>query len=232
MTQESSATSSRVEKVERKSGWTDRRLDWAVRAGVLLMRMLASTWRIRVVGYEGTKRAREAGEPLIFSLWHGELFPLLWQHRNEGARVLISEHRDGEIVARAALALGFGTVRGSTSRGGGRALLEMVRVLREGGEVAVTPDGPRGPARRYAPGVLVAAQRSRVPIVCVGLHVSRGWRLNSWDRFLIPRPFARITVAYSEPVHVEAESAREAAEQVPKFEALHEAVSARAASGA
>src|SRR5690606_15465438 len=95
MTQESSATSSRVEKVERKSGWTDRRLDWAVRAGVLLMRMLASTWRIRVVGYEGTKRAREAGEPLIFSLWHGELFPLLWQHRNEGARVLISEHRDG-----------------------------------------------------------------------------------------------------------------------------------------
>lgn len=216
----------------KKSGWSDRRLRWAVGTGIVVMKLLARTWRIRVVGYEGTRDARRKGEPLIFALWHGELFPLLWQHRDEGAKVLISEHRDGEIVARAALALGFGTVRGSTTRGGGRALLEMVRVLKEGGEIAVTPDGPKGPAHRYAPGVLVVAQRSGVPIVCVGLHASRGWRLNSWDRFLIPKPFARITVAYSAPTQVVASSAGEAVAQAEHFEQLHESVSARAALGA
>lgn len=227
------ADSSTPQAARRKprAGWSDRRLRWAVGAGMVVMRLLARTWRIRVVGDEGMQRARKAGEPLIFALWHGELFALLWQHRNEGAKVLISEHRDGEIVARAAHALGFGTVRGSTTRGGGRALLEMVRVLQAGGEIAVTPDGPKGPAHRYAPGVLIVAQRSGVPIVCVALHASRGWRLNSWDRFLIPKPFARITVAYSEPTIIDAGSAREAAEQVGRFEQLHEAVSSRAAAG-
>src|SRR5690606_17014476 len=166
------------------------------------------------------------------SLWHGELMPLLWQHRGEGVRVLISEHRDGEIVARVAESLGFGTtVRGSTSRGGGRALLELVRVLRAGSEIAVTPDGPRGPARKFAPGALIAAHRAGAPIVCVAVHASSGWNLRSWDSFLIPKPFARVTFAYTAPETVVAESVRDAAAAAPHFEDLH-AAAARAAHAA
>lgn len=208
----------------------ERRLRWLVRGGVAVIRVLAATWRIRVVDYGPIAAARREGRPLVFSLWHGELLPLLWQHRGEGVRVLISEHRDGELVARAAEALGYRTVRGSTSRGGGRALLELVRVLREGSDIAVTPDGPRGPARRFAPGAIIAAQRAGAPIVCVAVHAPRAWRLRSWDRFVIPKPFARLTIAYAEPTFVQADTVREAAGEAARFEALHEAAAARAAA--
>ncbi|NUQ20608.1 MAG: DUF374 domain-containing protein, partial [Gemmatimonadaceae bacterium] len=140
---------------------------WIVRLGVLLIRALALTWRIRVVNDAGLKAERAARRPVIFSLWHGQMLPLLYQHRGEGVAVLISEHRDGEMIARAAAGLGFETVRGSTSRGAARALIGLVRTLNDGRDVAVTPDGPRGPAKSFAPGALVAAQRTGAAIVPV-----------------------------------------------------------------
>lgn len=205
-----------------------RRVGRIVWAGGLVLRLLGRTWRIRTVGAEGFVSLRRQGIPVIFALWHGELLPLLWQHRGEGVHVLISEHRDGEVVARMAERLGFRTVRGSTTRGGGRALLTLARLLQEGGEIAITPDGPRGPARRWAPGALVAAQRAGTPIVTVAVSVDRAWRLRSWDRFLIPMPFARITVAYGEPTRVAGASAREAAREAERFEEMHARVEALA----
>ncbi|MGI8402678.1 MAG: lysophospholipid acyltransferase family protein, partial [Gemmatimonadaceae bacterium] len=151
---------------------------------------------------------------------HGHLLPGLWHHRNEGVTVLISEHRDGEIVARAAESLGYGLIRGSTTRGGGRALISLVRELRAGHEIAITPDGPRGPARKFAPGALVAAQRSDAFILPVAVSASRSWRLKSWDRFMIPKPFARVTIAYGPPTKVESTDARAAAGEGPRFEEL------------
>jgi hypothetical protein len=156
----------------------------------------------------------------IFSLWHGQLLPLLWQHRGEGVLVLISEHRDGEIVARAATSLGFGLIRGSSTRGADRALISMSRELQAGKEVAITPDGPKGPSEKFAPGALIAAQRSDSFIVPVAAAADRAWRLNSWDRFMIPKPFARVTIAYGEPAKVSATSPRAAAEEGPRFEQL------------
>ena len=156
---------------------------------------------------------RDAGEPVIFSLWHGQMLPLLWQHRAEGVAILISEHGDGEIIARIAKSLGYRSVRGSTSRGAARALLGLVRVIGDGTDLAVTPDGPRGPAQSIAPGVLAVAQRSRAPILPIAVKASSGWRLRSWDGFLIPKPFARVHVSYGDMLRVEAESAREAADE-------------------
>src|SRR6266704_3515958 len=124
-----------------------------------------------------------AQEGFIFSLWHGHLLPLLWYHRDESVAVLISEHRDGELVARAASSLGFRLIRGSTTRGADRALISIVRELQAGREVAITPDGPRGPAAKFAPGALVAAQRSDSFILPVVAVADRAWRLRSWDRF-------------------------------------------------
>ena len=184
------------------------------------LRVLARTWRVRVVNEGYLFDLRRAERPFIFALWHGHLLPLLWHHRGQGVLVLISEHRDGEMVAQAAESLGYGLIRGSTTRGGDRALISLVRELKAGHEVAITPDGPRGPAETFAPGALVAAQRSDSFILPVAAAADRAWRLRSWDRFVIPKPFARVTVAYATPTKVSATSSRAAADQGPIFERL------------
>ena len=194
----------------------------AVVAGGVALRALASTWRYRVIGGETIERLRSNRVSFIFSLWHGQLLPLLWCHRGQQVAILVSEHRDGEIIARLAKSIGYRLIRGSTSRGGERALLALARELRSGREVAVTPDGPRGPPRSYAPGALIAAQRAGAPIVPTVAHASRAWRLSSWDGFLIPKPFARVTVAYGEATRVVAENLREAADEAPSFQQLME----------
>jgi len=184
------------------------------------LQLLARTWRFRVVNGAALDELRTAGRSFIFSLWHGQLLPLLWHHREEGVVLLISEHKDGELVARAAESLGYALVRGSTTRGGDRALISIIRVLEAGREVAITPDGPKGPARKYAPGALIAAQRSGAAILPVVAVADRAWHLRSWDRFMIPKPFARITVAYGDSARVLAKTPRAASEEGPRFEAM------------
>lgn len=192
----------------------------AIMIGPPLLRALYATWRVRVVNDGGWRALHAKGQSFVFSLWHGELLPLVIEHRNQGVRILISEHGDGEVIARIAQRLGLAAIRGSTTRGAARALLAMSDALAEGSEIAVTPDGPRGPAHTYAAGALIAAQRARAPIVAIGVSASRAWRLRSWDSFLIPKPFATVTIAYSDPEYVTAVDARSAALQSPHFEQL------------
>jgi len=203
---------------------SDGKRDWkmaiTVRLGSVLIRALAITWRYRITNGAAWRELRSRRQPFIFAFWHGTMLPLVWTHRGEGVPVVISEHRDGEIIARIVESFGFTTIRGSSSRGAARALMAIVRELERGSEVAVTPDGPRGPARRFASGALVAAQRVGVPIVGVGVVASSAWRLNSWDRFMIPKPFSRVQVAYTLPTTVAATSAREAEGEAPRFESL------------
>lgn len=189
-----------------------------IRVGTGIIKVLGNTWRIRVVGQERINSLRSNSKPFIFSLWHGHLLPLLWHHRNEGISILISEHRDGELIARTAELLGYNTVRGSSTRGAERALLGLVRALNEGKEVAITPDGPRGPAYTYAPGALIAAQRSGALILPIVARANRAWHLKSWDKFMIPKPFAKITVGYGEPTTVNADSPRGAAEHAERLQ--------------
>jgi lysophospholipid acyltransferase (LPLAT)-like uncharacterized protein len=200
--------------------------------GPVLLRVLYSTWRVRVVNDGGWRTLRAHHRPFIFALWHGQLLPLVVQHRSQGIRILISEHRDGELIAQIANRLGLASIRGSTTRGAARALLAMCDALVSGHEVAVTPDGPRGPARTFASGAVVAANRAGAPIVAIGVSASRAWHLRSWDAFMIPKPFARVTVAYSDPMYVNAPDARSAASQTTQFEnALNAAVARAQAAG-
>ena len=187
-----------------------RREAMLAHAGVWTIHALAATWRFRVVHDEELRALRSARKPVIFAHWHGQLLPLLYHHRGEAITVLISEHADGEIIAQAAARLGYRTVRGSTSRGAARALLGLVRAVRGGSDLAITPDGPRGPARTVAPGTLIVAQRSGAPIVPVAIAVSSAWRLRSWDSFIVPKPFARITVSYGKAIYIEQPDVREA----------------------
>ena len=203
---------------------SDTRVRWIVRAGVTLIRLLAMTWRMRPANDEGLRAARASGQRVIFTLWHGELLPLLWHHRKQGVAVVISEHRDGEIIAQIAERLGYTTVRGSSSRGGGRALIGLMRAVEGGRDGAVTPDGPRGPAHVFAPGAAIAAQRTGVPLLPIRASATRAWRLKSWDRFLVPKPFATVRVVYGPLTAVDAASPREAAEQAPRLQAVLDAV--------
>ncbi len=203
-----------------------RRVRWLARLGGAGFRVLASSWRLTVIN-DAPLRALEArGQPWIFAFWHGQMLPLLWRHRGSGIGILISEHGDGEMIARVALGLGYATVRGSTTRGAQRALLGVIRAVEGGQAVAITPDGPRGPAEEFAPGALVVAQRTGAPIVLIAISAARQWRLHSWDRFRIPKPFSRVTIAYSDPIYLGAKSARQAAEDAPRLQEMLRALGA------
>ena len=197
---------------------------WIVRLGAWMLRLLASTWRVHTVNGEPLDEARRTGQRVLFALWHGELLPLLWHQRGRGVAVVISEHRDGEIIARIAESLGYRTVRGSSSKGASRALLGLTRAIEGGADGAITPDGPRGPAHVFAPGAAVAAQRTGVPIVPIRASASRAWRLKSWDRFLVPKPFARVTVTMGPLTRVIADSPRAAAAQSESLQKILDAV--------
>ena len=168
---------------------------------------------------------------MLFTLWHGQMLPILWQHRDQGVAILISEHRDGEIIAQVAARFGCRSIRGSTTRGASRALLALARELEEGRDAAITPDGPRGPAHSFAPGALVAAQRSGKPLLLLGVHAPSAWKLRTWDGFIIPKPFSKVTVGYGGPVYVSAEGPREAAALAHKYRQLMDETVAAAANG-
>ena len=197
---------------------------WKARLGATLVRVLASTWRMRTEHGEELAAARRDGRRVIFALWHGELLPLLWHQRGERVAIVISEHRDGEIIAQIAESLGYSTVRGSSSRGGSRALIGLMRAIDSGLDGAITPDGPRGPARVFAPGAAIAAQRTGALVAPIRARTDRAWRLKSWDRFLIPKPFAKVIVSFGPLTGVDAGSPREAADQSPRLQALLDAV--------
>jgi lysophospholipid acyltransferase (LPLAT)-like uncharacterized protein len=166
------------------------------------LRALAKSWRIRLRNEERWRTIYEAGEPHVFLLWHEALLPLLWQHRGQGIAIVVSEARDGRYLADFASSLGYRALYGSSTRGGARALLGAVRELRAGRAVAFTPDGPKGPRRELKPGVIAAAQRGGAVVVPLHAESSRAWRLHSWDRLMIPQPFAPVWISYGHPFQV------------------------------
>jgi lysophospholipid acyltransferase (LPLAT)-like uncharacterized protein len=174
----------------------------AVAGALRLAALLARTWRYREHGREHPQALADAGRPFIFALWHSRILPLLYLHRHESMVLLISRHRDGEHLATLAERWGYRFVRGSSQRGGEVGLLGVVRAVIAGNIVALTPDGPRGPAEQVKPGIVAAAQHANVPIIPAGAQPARAWWLPSWDRFCIPRPFTRIEVVYGPPITV------------------------------
>jgi lysophospholipid acyltransferase (LPLAT)-like uncharacterized protein len=150
--------------------------------------------------------------PAIFLLWHEYIpFPLyLRGHCN--IAMLLSRHHDAEWLSVTARYMGFDTVRGSTNRGGVTALRQLWRKSRSA-NLAMTPDGPRGPRRRLAPGAVYLASRLSIPLVAIGLGYDRPWRLPTWDRFAIPRPYSRARAMVSPPIHLPADLDREGLER-------------------
>lgn len=208
-------------------------------AGVLgqgLVGGLFTTTRVTRIHPEHYRRFRERGQPVVFVFWHGQLLPLVHYHRHEGVVVLVSDHADGEYITRVIERHGFDTTRGSSTRGGIKGLKGLIRSAREGRDLAVTPDGPRGPARVFKPGALLAAQMTGAPIIPVAAGASAAWRFESWDAFLVPKPLSRVTLEYGEPRWVEREAdedalARHAREIQDVLNTMTDRVSAPVADG-
>jgi lysophospholipid acyltransferase (LPLAT)-like uncharacterized protein len=180
--------------------------------GAGLLQVLGRTWRVERVDTKERDARLANGERCIFALWHARLLPLVFTHRGLGAAVLISRHRDGELIARLVERLGYVTARGSSTRGGGDGAREMLSFAERGHLLGVTPDGPRGPAEVVKIGLVYLASRSGLPVIPVAASASRAWRLRSWDGFRIPQPFSRLVVAYGEPIEVPADLDGEALE--------------------
>jgi lysophospholipid acyltransferase (LPLAT)-like uncharacterized protein len=181
------------------------RYAWIGRAGALVVRIWGGSLRLDWDLPESVQALERAGEQVIYAFWHCHILPLAWAYRGRRAVVLVSRHGDGEAITQVIHRLGYGTVRGSTTRGGVRGALEMARLGRAGYPLAVTPDGPRGPRRRLQPGIVLIAQRSGRPIVPLASGMRRGRRLDSWDQFEIPAPFSRVRIVAGEPIAVPAD---------------------------
>ncbi|MFN8645997.1 MAG: DUF374 domain-containing protein [Gemmatimonadales bacterium] len=170
------------------------------RLAVPAARLLARSWRMEVVRPEHPAAVAASGRAFVLLCWHECLLPVMWQHRGQGIAAVISQARDGEHLARFAATLGYRLIRGSSSRGGRRALAGAIRALRGGTPVGFTPDGPRGPRRVAKPGAFTAAVRGAALVLPVHVAARPAWRARSWDRFQLPAPWARVRLAYGAPV--------------------------------
>ena len=176
----------------------------ALIAGVAypLIAALCWTYRWRIEGAAHYDAVTASGQQPILALWHGRILPGLHYFRNRGVVVITSKNFDGEWIARILHKFGFGTARGSTSRGGARALVQLRRDLAAGKPAAFTVDGPRGPARVVQRGVVFLAGATGHPILPYHIEADRHWTLRSWDRTQIPKPFSTVVLVIGAPIKV------------------------------
>ena len=186
---------------------TDWRASWSKRVQVRLiphlvapiMAGLARTYRWRLEGLEPLDAMLRARQPLIMVFWHGRILPATMYFRDRGIVVVTSANFDGEWIAAVIHRFGYGTARGSSSRGGARALVELRKRLALGSAAGFTLDGPRGPAKVAQPGAVFLSQVTGHPIVPFHIEASRAWTAKSWDRTQVPKPGATVAIVVGEP---------------------------------
>jgi hypothetical protein len=177
---------------------------------------LGRTWRWRSEGAEHYDEVIRGGRQPIMAFWHGRILPATYYFRRRGIVVITSENFDGEWIAGIIERFGYGTARGSTSRGGRRALLQLKRDMAAGKPAAFTIDGPRGPARVAQPGAVWLAKATGNPVVPFHIEASRHWTVSSWDRTMIPKAFATVSIAIGEPFEVSTEAGEDEIEAARK----------------
>ena len=171
-------------------------------AGAWFLRLLRRSVRLRFHGDETIRTWEREGRHFLLVFWHRHLLLMRYAYRGRKMSVLVSRSRDGELIARVMARLGVETCRGSSSRGATAGLRELLRAARAGSDIAITPDGPRGPLRVVQPGVVLAAAASGLPLIPVAMAATRSRQLRSWDRMPIPFPGSRVDVVYGAPLAV------------------------------
>ena len=165
----------------------------AVALGPILLKLIASTLKIKILDPDFSKGSVEAR---IYAFWHGKMLVPMFVHRDQNVAVLISEHRDGEMIAKIITKFGANSVRGSSTRGAMKAYIGMLRKIRKGVSVAFTPDGPQGPKHIFKQGAMMLSVDSGIDLYLANWYTDRKWQFSSWDGFEFPKPFAKIVFAY------------------------------------
>ena len=173
----------------------------------LFIRVIGSTLRFESENEQYLFDVEAAGRHPILAFWHDRIFAGVYYFRDRGIAVLTSKSMDGEYIARFISRFGFGAIRGSSSRGGVRGLVEMIRLMREGIPMAFTVDGPRGPRYEAKSGPVMLAKKTGNPILPFVVECGSYWQLKSWDRLQIPKPFSRARVIFAPPIYVRDEGA-------------------------
>ena len=175
-------------------------------AGLFLVKAIASTYRWRLIDQEHETRVLAQYGSAVYASWHQRFFPgiTLFAGRKPIA-IMISQSRDGELIAKVTRRLGWHPVRGSSSRGGIEALAQLKALALQGYKIGHIVDGPRGPFAKIKPGLLNIAQFTGIPVVPVCISPQHTWTFNSWDRFMVPKPFSRIAIRFGAPVKVDRE---------------------------
>lgn len=165
-------------------------------------------------------------EPVVFAFWHGDLLmqPYLYYQLRQrpNAKVIISDHFDGQIIAKVMYYFSLGSIHGSSTRHGAKVLISALKHLREGVDVAITPDGPKGPRHEVQDGVVALAQKSKAKVIIFSVVPKRYWQLKSWDRFTIAKPFTRIDMYASEPLDLSGLTHEEARELIKESLLKHD----------
>ena len=188
---------------EWRRSWHKRFQAAAIAAvGYPLVNLLGHTLRWRVEGLHHLDAIVASGRQPVMAFWHGRILPATFYFRRRGIVVITSENFDGEWIARIIESFGYGTARGSTTRGGRKAIRQLVRDMKRGQPAGITLDGPRGPARVAQPGAAWLAMATGNPVLPFHLEASAHWTLRSWDRTQIPRPFSTVALAMGEPIEV------------------------------
>ncbi len=170
---------------------------WLVSTGI------AYSVRTKTVGEERVEKMIADGKGGIIATWHGTTMLPIFCCRHRGLWAIVSKSRDGELQNRLVQSRGFRTIRGSSGAQGLRAFLEAARRIREGAVIAITPDGPRGPACVVQPGTVLLAGRGGCDIIPVGVAIEPAWRLGSWDSHMIPKPFSKAVIVFGEPLRID-----------------------------
>jgi len=177
----------------------DKILVWA---GFFYIWLVGRTSKVVVKNSTEYGELEKNKKPVIYAFWHGRQIFLVWSHRKKNIHILVSQSKDGGYIASITYRFGAQTVRGSSSKGGVKALVGMIRKGREGFSLAFTPDGPRGPLREVHPGVIIAAQKTGLPIIPLASSVKRKYVIRHWDEFHIPYPFNKVSVCHGRPIYV------------------------------
>jgi len=198
----------------RSSLWQRAQIATIAGLGYPLINALGQTLRWRVEGLEHYDAIVASGRQPVMAFWHGRILPATYYFRRRGIVVITSENFDGEWIARIIERFGFGTARGSTSRGGLKAMLQLVRDMEKGKPAGFTLDGPRGPARVAQPGAIWLARATGNPVLPFHLEASSHWTTGSWDRTQIPKPFSTVALVVGQPLEVSADATDEQLESV------------------
>ena len=171
--------------------------------GLFLVRLLSATYWIRIVDPDNEQGILKAGGQLVYASWHQRFFPgIAFFSSRKPIAIMISQSRDGEMAARAVHIMGWRAVRGSSSHGGGQALDTIKKLIGQGYKIGHIVDGPQGPFGTVKPGLIRIAQYADLPIMPTITSGQNVWVFNSWDRFMVPKPFSRVIIRFGSPIHV------------------------------